>query len=165
MNDEDCNLILRIFEEQSAEDAHWKLRNNLLSPQNLRYLEDVSIYNLSNYFGAPPQEDLRKILDDPRAHSIWGGKYALELKSLVRMQIDAILEEAKSVIHSKICDDFDYCGKRDRGELESEKSNLILAVAETLLTIFVGIPLIATITVYLIKNHVLDDWCGCENTG
>lgn len=99
---------------------------------------------------------------DPGVRNLYGTEAAARAKAMSLGWINQKLLEHRDLIHHAACVEFEYCEKRRRGDLEKEGYTLSLAVADALLTFATGFPLPVTlISVYLVKNHILDDWCDC----
>jgi hypothetical protein len=99
----------------------------------------------------------------PKSHSIWGGRAAKETLKNYKMAVESKIANFQNQITELVCIKFDYCAKRKRGDFESEEVQLAIAIAELLLTLAAITPVpITMLSVYLVKNGVLDRWCKCN---
>ena len=68
-------------------------------------------------------------------------------------------EELKRVL----CEECAYCEKRKRKEFQEEGWQLAIAIFDSLTALAIQFPVpLILISVYLLKHHVLDEFCGCD---
>ena len=145
LTEKDIGMIVSLYKETSKEEAFKQLKHNFISKEFDLELNAAA----ANYYGFKERNDgscQRK-----------GGQVSVLLRKFREEALESILTPVKD----KVCNKFEYCKKRNNGDFENETGILVIAVADALLTVTTNIPLIASGSAYIIKNHLLDKWCNC----
>lgn len=122
---------------------------------------------------------LDQVVDDPIEELIETGlslptnqehlfEWSKSLLSRMRASISAEtlrrLNESRDLLHQKICVEFRYCERRKEGAFEGDEATIAIGVAESLISAAAdlgGVP-VASLSVYLIKRRILDEFCDCD---
>lgn len=101
-----------------------------------------------------------KIIVD-HAANLYGGEYLARLSGRLQERVEIRLSAYRSAITDVVCIKTAYCARRLKGDFEKEGWQLATMVADALLALH-GLPFpVTTISVFLIKKGILDQWCGC----
>jgi len=87
------------------------------------------------------------------------------LREFVRVEIEervrSFLASADTRLRLLLCEELEYCARRH--VLDEDAFELAVCLADAFMTTALPLPIPAThLGVYLMKNHVLDPFCGCE---
>jgi hypothetical protein len=145
----------RIREIFTNENVDWAIINDLIPRDEQESIRQSALNDMRRE-GLP--------VDYPPGEAgLWGGRSAMEIKNRLVFAVNGILEKYREQIHQAICKDFAYCKRRREKQFETEGVLLCIGVADALLTAITSFPLpVTSVSVYLVKNKILDKWCGCD---
>ena len=92
----------------------------------------------------------------------WGGEHANLWMRMLLDRSERVLEQWKDQIYDAVCVKFQYCKRRKDGAFQKEGLLLAIAVADSLLSASLMLPIpLTSVAVYIVKHHILDKWCRC----
>lgn len=94
--------------------------------------------------------------------SIWGGKAGTEWRRIASNMLRQSIDSFKDEIVNVCCKKLDYCGKKQSGFFGGDEYNIAIVICDGLASAAIGFPApITMVTSYLVRNKILDAWCGC----
>ena len=121
-----------------------------------RLIADLSEWEIKEIFGDE---------EDDRAEYLFDKFGKDGVSKALSKWIDHIVPMARGALVQKVCIEFDYCGKREDGDLDFENLDVIGPLIDIILVILSELPLTSCLSLatYLIKTKVLDRLCECTD--
>ena len=99
-----------------------------------------------------------------KSASIFGGEVAGYYFEMLRDTVKSMIADEKELLQIAICTNFNYCQKKRDGLFDGEEYSLSLAIADSLIAFAANFPFpVTSITAYLLKTRLLNDWCSCPD--
>jgi hypothetical protein len=154
LSQEQIGRIKQIFHNL---DPDWAIINDLVPQDEEQEISEAMLADMRKR-GLPVDYP-------PGTAGLWGGLSAMEIKNYLVSVAAQRITRHRDQIYKVVCKDFGYCKRRREKKFESEGVTLAIGVADALLTAITSFPLpVASVSVYLVKNKILDQWCGCKET-
>ena len=147
-----------------------ELFQSFLSREELDKAHDQARRNIAQEAGVTYEQMLDFLGESPdslfqRSHSVWGGKTGAEWLRLCRDKTYQKLLESKETIVKVCCSDLEYCKRKKAETFSGEGHTIVIVICDGLASAAIGFPApITMVTSYLIRNKILDSWCGCNRT-
>lgn len=153
LSEQQAQRIKEIF----SSDEEWAIINDLVSAEERSVISE-GIKDGLRREGVP-------IDYEPGQEGIWGGRVAMDIKSYLAATAKKRIEKYRAQICAAVCVQFQYCKRRREKQFETEGVMLALAVADSILTALTSFPLpVTSVSVYLVKTRLLDQWCQCDTS-